>query len=119
MPLGRRMVLMTTPTLHNQEQLIQWLSRHAKVPAIVRALDEGSLFYYGWFEPEGFVLVVKSRFGRVWTLGIRPVNFTKYQVDFLTDIPWGHYTGGSTELYSGDFPVLCHEEKVKIRKGLR
>src|SRR5271157_3473084 len=109
MRLEGRMVL----TIHTFEQLVEWISDHVKVPAIDRALDEGSLFYYGWFDPEGFVLVIKSRFGRVWTLGTRPMGFNKYQIDFLFDVPWGHYAGGSTPLYSGDFAVLCTEEKIK------
>jgi hypothetical protein len=107
---------MTSLTLHSTDQLLQWCSDHIKLPAIVRALNEGEVQYYGWFEPEGFVLVVKSRFGRIWTLGIKPVNFRQYQADFLKIIPYEHYRGGSTELYSGDFAVLCHEEKAKVQR---
>ena len=107
---------MTTPTLHTTEQLINWCSKHIKVPAIVRALDEGEVQYYGWFEPEGFVIQVKSRFGRVWTLGVKPVDFMHYRADFLQTVPYGHYRGGSTELYSGDFAVLCYEERKKCPK---
>lgn len=100
-------------TLHTTEQLLDWLSDHIKIPAIVRSLDEGEVQYYGWFEPEGFVVVVKSRFGREWILGIKPVNFRQYQAEILKTVPYEHYRGGSTELYSGDFPVVCMEERKK------
>jgi hypothetical protein len=106
-------------TLYTQDQLLKYLREHIKIPAIVRALDEGEIQYYGYFEPEGFVIQVQSRFKRTWILGVKSIGFTRYQTDLLPAIPYGNYRGGSTELYSGDFPVLCMEEWAGLRKEAR
>lgn len=98
-------------------QLIEWLERHCKRNAIVRALDEGQIELLGGFANipplwrPGFILKVTSVYKKEWIIAITD-NLTHWGIMLIKKIPWRYWVGdkkGLSELFAGDNPLVYKE----------
>lgn len=100
-----------------KNDLLEWLEEHAPYRQIRRAVVEGEVELYGFFEysafmPEGWVVHVKSRFGKEWFVSVYLNPHThEYRTMVLHAVVWDYYKGGNSELFAGD-----HPEKYERRK---
>lgn len=106
-----------------RNQLLEWLENHAPYRQIRRAVAEGEVELYGFFEysafmPEGWALHIKSRFGKEWLVSVYLNPCTReYRVMVLHTIVWNYYKGGNSELFQGDDPEKYAELRDKYNLG--
>jgi len=91
--------------------------------AIVRALNEGQVEFFGGFNPipptthPGWILRVTSVYGKTWYVAVICYD-CRYGIRILRDVPWGNWAGTfawggfRTPLHSGDHP----EEYKKLKE---
>ena len=105
--------------IHFQSRLhiVSWLENTCPRPAIVRALREGQVEFFGGFNPispttqPGWILRVTSAHGKIRYVAVIAYR-DHYGVRILRDVPWGNWCGINKNgisrygplLYSGDNP---------------
>lgn len=102
--------------IHFQSRLhiISWLAETCPRKAIVRALSEGQVEFFGGFKPipptthPGWIMRVTSAHDRTWYVAVIAYR-DHYGIRILRDVPWGNWVGlrsdpPGTRLYSGDNP---------------
>jgi len=102
--------------IHFQSRLhiVSWLEKTCPRKAIVRALSEGIVEFYGGFNPvppttdPGWVIRVTSVYGKTWYVAIIAYR-DHYGIRILRDVPWGNWCGSMaknrTALMNGDNPT--------------
>ena len=102
-----------------KNQLLEWLENNAPYRMIRRAVAEGEVELYGFFEysvfmPEGWAIRVKSRFGKQWYLSVYlDPHKHEYRAMILHAVVWNYYKGGNSELFRGDHPEEYERRKAK------
>ena len=111
----------------SRTHLILWLENNCIRKAIVRALYEGQVEFFGGFDPisptthPGWMLGVRSAHGKIWYVAVICYGH-RYGVRILRDVFWGDWVGTSfwdgdigfrAQLYSGDNP----DEYLKLREA--
>lgn len=99
----------------NRTHLILWLENNCPRPAIVRALYEGQVEFFGGFDPvfpteyPGWILRTTSAHGKVWYIAVLAYQ-NRYGIRILKDVFWGSWVGDSEgqpgSLYDGDDPII-------------
>lgn len=112
--------------IHFQSRLhiVSWLEKNCPRKAIVRALNEGQVEFFGGFNPipptthPGWIIRVTSVYGKTWYVAVIAYR-DHYGIRILRDVPWGNWdsyfwdkTHRKGELYSGDNP----EEYLKLKE---
>lgn len=113
--------------IHFQSRLhiVSWLEKTCPRKAIVRALSEGQVEFFGGFDlippttQPGWVIRVTSIYGKIWYIAVIAYR-NHYGIRILKDIPWGNWVGTvfwdsnsfRTQMFSGDSP----EEYLELRK---
>jgi len=111
--------------IHFQSRLhiVSWLEKTCPRKAIVRALREGQVEFFGGFNPvppttdPGWIIRVTSVYGKIWYIAIIAYR-DHYGIRILKDVFWGSWVGTfpqgtpRTQLFSGDNP----EDYLKLRK---
>jgi hypothetical protein len=104
----------------SRTHLILWLENNCPRPAIVRALYEGQVEFYGGFNPvpptehPGWILRITSAHGKIRYVAVIAYR-DHYGIRILRDVPWGCWCGTVDyvyQLYSGDYP----EEYLKLKE---
>lgn len=110
----------------SKTHLILWLESHCPRPAIVRALYEGQVEFFGGFDPvlptsdPGWILRTTSAHGKIRYVAVIAYR-DHYGIRILRDVPWGNWVGISfwdgdvgfrAQLYSGDNP----DEYLKLKE---
>ncbi len=102
--------------IHFQSRLhiVSWLEKICPRKAIVRALSEGSVEFYGGFDPvppttdPGWIMRVTSAYGKTWYVAVIAYR-DHYGIRILRDVPWDKWVGSTaknrTALMNGDHPV--------------
>ena len=100
----------------SRTHIILWLEKTCPRPAIVRALYEGVVEFYGGFNPipptthPGWIIRTTSAHGKTRYVAILAYQ-NHYGIRILRDVYWGNWVGtfpqGSfrDQLYSGDDPT--------------
>lgn len=99
----------------SRTHVILWLENNCPRPAIVRALYEGQVEFFGGFNPipptvrPGWIMRVTSAYGRIWYVAVICYD-RRYGIRILRDVPWDKWVGlhsdpPGTRLYSGDDPA--------------
>ena len=108
----------------SKTHIILWLENNCPRKAIVRALYEGLVEFFGGFNPipptthPGWIMRVTSAHGRVYYVAVICYD-RRYGIRILRDGPWGCWygdfvnTGFRMQLYSGDHP----EEYLKLKEA--
>ena len=111
----------------SRTHLILWLENNCPRPSIVRALYEGTVEFYGGFNPvpptkhPGWIMGVRSAHGRIYYVAVIAYR-DHYGIRILRDVPWGNWVGTvlwndsefRTQMFSGDHP----EEYKKLKENL-
>ena len=111
--------------IHFQSRLhiVSWLEDTCPRPAIVRALNEGQVEFFGGFNPvppttdPGWIICVTSVYGRIWYVAVIAYR-DHYGIRILRDVPWDKWYGTDSRgifgppLYRGDHP----EEYLELRR---
>lgn len=109
--------------IHFQDRthIMLWLESNCPRPSIVRALSEGSVEFFGGFNPvpptkhPGWIVRVTSIHGKIWYVAII-VYQQRFGIRVLKDVPWGRWVGDSRgqpgSLYNGDDPI----EYLKLKE---
>lgn len=100
----------------SRTHIILWLENNCSRQAIVRALNEGQVEFFGGFDPipptthPGWIMRVTSAHSRIWYVAIICYD-RRYGIRVLRDVPWQNWKGTGnitgefkTILYSGDNP---------------
>ena len=109
----------------SRTHIILWLENHCSRKAIVRALYEGQVEFFGGFNPippttrPGWIMRITSAHGRTWYVAVICYD-RRYGIRILKDVPWDSWCGISKTgisrygpiLYSGDHP----EEYLELRR---
>lgn len=107
----------------SKTHIILWLESNCPRPAIVRALYEGQVEFFGGFSPipptthPGWILRTTSAHGKIRYVAII-VYQQRFGIRVLKDVPWGDWVGAfcnsgfRVQLYSGDDP----EEYKKLKE---
>ena len=102
--------------VHFQSRLhiVSWLEKNCPRKAIVRALREGSVEFYGGFNPvppatdPGWVMRVTSVYDKTWYVAVL-CHDCRYGIRILKDVPWQFWVGSTaknrTTLMNGDHPT--------------
>ena len=103
--------------VHFQSRLhiVSWLAETCPRKAIVRALYEGQVEFFGGFNPvpptehPGWIIRVTSAHGKIWYVAVIAYQ-NKYGIRILRDVPWGNWVGSTyctnrTALMNGDYPT--------------
>lgn len=100
-----------------RNDLLEWLDDNAPYRQIRRAVAEGEVELYGYFKgsafmPEGWVVRVKSRFGKEWLMCIylKP-HAHAYHTMAINTVIWYYWQGGNSELFQGDNPGEYERKK--------
>lgn len=103
--------------IHTRQQLIDWLKSNVSDRVLKTALEAGSIWLVGGFDPlpasasPGWIIQLKCR-GKEYLVGVAVAEVTGeprwYRAPF---IPWANYAGGSSPLYAGDRPQECKMRK--------
>lgn len=107
-----------------KNQLLEWLESNAPYRAIRRALIEGKVELYGYFEddafmPNGWVVDVQSRFGNEWFVCVYLDSYTHtYRTMILHTVIWGYWKGGNSELFQGDHPEKYEQLKKEYNSEI-
>ena len=100
----------------SKTHIILWLEKNCPRQAIVRALHEGQVEFFGGFNPipptthPGWILRVTSAHGKTWYVAVIAYQ-NRYGIRILKDVPWDKWVGTfmwgkfRTQLYSGDDPT--------------
>ena len=99
----------------SRTHVILWLENNCSRKAITRALYEGTVEFYGGFNPvpptehPGWIMRVTSAYGRTWYVAVICYD-RRYGIRILRDVPWDKWVGSrgdppGTHLYSGDHPM--------------
>ncbi|MCK5613783.1 hypothetical protein KAR91_68595 [Candidatus Pacearchaeota archaeon] len=98
----------------SRAHLILWLENNCARKAIVRALYEGQVEFFGGFDPipptthPGWIMRVTSAHGRIWYVAVICYD-RRYGIRILRDVPWGRWRGSTaknrTVLMNGDNPT--------------
>lgn len=96
---------------HIRNNLLEWLEEHGPYRQIRRAVEEGEVELYGFFDgsvfmPEGWALRIKSRFGQEWLVSVylNPQSH-EYCSMVIHTVVWNYWNGSISEpLYQGDNP---------------
>jgi hypothetical protein len=98
----------------SKTHIILWLESNCPRPAIVRALYEGQVEFYGGFNPvpptkhPGWILRITSAHGKIRYVAVIAYR-DHYGIRILRDVPWGFWAGSTaknrTALMNGDYPV--------------
>ncbi|KKN45298.1 hypothetical protein LCGC14_0684510 [marine sediment metagenome] len=100
----------------SRTHLILWLENNCPRPAIVRALYEGQVEFFGGFNPvlptehPGWIIRVTSAHGKIQYVAVIAYR-DHYGIRILRDVCWGNWVGtfpqGSfrDQLFSGDAPA--------------
>ena len=110
--------------IHFQSRLhiVSWLEKTCPRKAIVRALSEGSVEFYGGFNSvppttdPGWIIRVTSIYGKTWYVAIIAYR-DHYGIRILRDVFWGSWVGTvfwddgkfRTQIFSGDNPKIYKE----------
>ena len=100
-----------------RNQLLEFLEEHGPYRMIRRAVVEGEVELYGYFEdsvfmPEGWAVRVKSRFGKEWFVSVYLNSHThEYRAMVMHTIVWDYWKGGNSELFQGDHPEEYERKK--------
>lgn len=112
--------------VHFQSRLhiISWLEKTCPRKAIVRALSEGQVEFFGGFNPvppttdPGWIMRVTSVYDKTWYVAVIAYR-DHYGIRILKDIFWGNWIGiglwgdgFKIHLFSGDHP----EDYKKLRE---
>ena len=114
----------------SRTHLILWLENNCPRKAIVRALYEGTVEFYGGFNPvpptehPGWIIRVTSVHGKIRYVAVIAYR-DHYGIRILRDVPWGCWCGTykwpvcysndnkfRQQLFSGDHP----EEYLKLKE---
>lgn len=100
----------------SKTHVILWLENHCSRKAIVRALYEGQVEFFGGFNPippttqPGWIMRITSAHGRTWYVAVICYD-RRYGIRILRDVPWDKWVGENSwgdafkvHLYSGDDP---------------
>lgn len=101
--------------IHFQSRLhiVSWLEKTCPRKAIIRALSEGQVEFFGGFNPvpptaqPGWIMRVTSAHGRTWYVAVIAYqDQNRYGIRVLRDVPWSSWCGMGfrTQLFSGDNP---------------
>jgi len=93
------------------------------MPSIRRALNFPNYVFYGAFDPvaptkfPGWVFEIRSNLSkRSWIVAvIVDTNKLQHFARILDRIPYEYYVGGNSKMYEGDVPILCMEERKKLK----
>jgi len=112
--------------IHFQSRLhiVSWLEKTCPRKAIVRALSEGQVEFFGGFNPvppteyPGWIIRVTSVYDKTWYVAVIAYQ-NKYGIRILRDVSWGNWVGTvfwnnsefRTQMFSGDHP----EEYLRLR----
>lgn len=98
----------------SRTHLILWLETHCPRPAIVRALYEGQVEFFGGFDPippttqPGWIMRITSAHGKTRYVAIIAYR-DRYGIRILRDVPWECWIGSTaknrTVLMNGDHPT--------------
>ncbi len=98
----------------SRTHLILWLENNCPRPAVVRALYEGQVEFFGGFNPipptthPGWVLRVTSAHGKIRYVAVIAYR-DHYGIRILIDVPWDKWVGSTaknrTALMNGDHPA--------------
>lgn len=104
--------------VHFQSRLhiVSWLEKTCSRKAIVRALSEGQVEFFGGFSlippttQPGWIIRVTSVYGKTWYVAVI-AHRDHYGIRILRDVPWGNWIGENSwgdafkvHLFSGDYP---------------
>lgn len=97
----------------SKTHIILWLENNCSRKAIVRALYEGVVEFYGGFNPvpptkhPGWIMRVTSAHGRTFYVAVICYDH-RYGIRILRDVPWNFWIGSTaknrTALMNGDHP---------------
>ena len=102
--------------IHFQSRLhiVSWLEKTCPRKAIVRALNEGQVEFFGGFDPvpptthPGWIVRVTSVYGKTWYVAVISYR-DHYGIRILRDVPWENWIGSTaknrTALMNGDHPT--------------
>ena len=98
----------------SRTHLILWLENNCPRPAIVRALYEGQIEFFGGFNPippttqPGWIIRVTSAHGKTRYVAVIAYR-DHYGIRILRDVCWGSWVGSTaknrTALMNGDHPI--------------
>jgi len=113
--------------IHFQSRLhiVSWLEKTCPRKAVVRALSEGQVEFYGGFNPvpptehPGWIIRVTSVYGKTWYVAVIAYR-DHYGIRILRDVPWEKWIGTvfwnddefRTQMFSGDHP----KEYLELRR---
>jgi len=107
----------------SKTHIILWLENNCSRQAIVRALYEGQVEFFGGFDPipptthPGWIIRITSAYGRTFYVAVICYD-RRYGIRILRDVPWDKWRGTfmwdgfRVQLYSGDHP----EEYLELRR---
>ena len=107
----------------SRTHIILWLENNCPRKAITRALYEGTVEFYGGFNPvpptkhPGWIMRVTSAHGRIYYVAVICYD-RRYGIRILRDVPWDKWYGTDSRdkfgppLYRGDHP----EEYKKLKE---
>lgn len=106
----------------SRTHVILWLENNCSRKAITRALYEGTVEFYGGFNPvpptkqPGWIMGIRSAYGKIFYVAVICYD-RRYGVRILRDVPWDRWVGTfawggfRAQLHSGD----NSEEYLKLR----
>jgi len=111
--------------VHFQSRLhiVSWLGKTCSRKAIVRALSEGQVEFFGGFDPisptthPGWIMRVTSVYGKTWYVAVIAYQ-NRYGIRIFRDVLWNNWAGTwwngefRKQLFSGDHP----EEYLELRR---
>lgn len=105
----------------SKDNLVDWLIKKCPRPAIVRALEHGTVEHLGGFNPippstlPGWILKVTSPLGGKWNVAVLANDIThRYEIRIIQTIPWKNWRGElngimCSALFCGDNPEQYKE----------
>lgn len=108
--------------IHFQSRLhiISWLAETCPRKAIVRALNEGQVEFFGGFNPvpptihPGWIMRMTSVYDKTWYVAVICYG-NRYGIRILRDVPWSNWCGTNAKggymphLFCGDSPHKYEE----------
>ena len=98
----------------SRTHLILWLENNCSRKAIVRALYEGQVEFFGGFNPvppteqPGWIIRVTTAHDKTFYVAVIAYQ-NRYGIRILRDVPWGSWVGSAaknrTVLMNGDHPA--------------
>lgn len=106
----------------SKTHIILWLEKNCSRKAIVRALYEGQVEFFGGFNPipptthPGWIMRVTTAHGKIFYVAVIVYDH-RYGIRILRDVPWGFWCGTDSRGMFG--PLLYRGDNPKIYKNLR